>query len=105
MIKQVIALIALSVAFILTMSYAHPAAQLLITAHDWVSVMLTNVFSGGETGNLLRGLIALLAIPVVIGLVPTLVYWMIKRNFFPYFMEIVWIVWLIQVGALISLTL
>ena len=101
MIKQVIALIALSTIIVLSMSYAQHGLQWLITIHDWVSQILTEVFSGGQAGNLARGLIALLSVPIFIGLVPTLVYWIIKRHWFPYFMEIVWVAWLIQAGALI----
>lgn len=101
MIKQVIALIALSIAIILSMSYAQHGLQWLISTHDWVSQILTEVFSGGQAGMLARGLIALLSVPVFIGLVPALVYWVVRRNWFPYFMEIVWVAWLIQAGALI----
>lgn len=101
MIKQVIALIALSVGVVLSMSYAQQGVEWLVTAHQWVSQLLTEVFSGGQAGNIARGLIALLSIPVIIGLVPTVVYWVVRRHWFPYFMEIVWVVWLIQAGALI----
>ena len=101
MIKQIIALIAFSIAVILSMSYAQHALQLLLSAHEWIAQALTDVFSVGQTGNLVRGLLALLAIPVLVGLIPTLIYWMVRRHWFPYFMEIVWVVWLIQAGALI----
>ncbi|VVC74750.1 hypothetical protein AQUSIP_00220 [Aquicella siphonis] len=101
MIKQLIALVALSTAIVLSMSYAQQGVQWLVAAHDWVSQLLTEVFSGGHAGNLARGLLALLSIPVLVGLVPAVVYWLVKRHWFPYFMEIVWIVWLIQAGALI----
>lgn len=103
MIKQVLAIIALSVAIILSMSYAQQALQYLVDAHDWISQLLTEVFSGGQAGNIARGLIALLSVPVLVGLIPTVLYWTIKRNWFPYFMEIVWVVWLLQAGALIVL--
>jgi hypothetical protein len=101
MIKQVITLIVLSITIVLSMSYAQQGMQWLLTAHDWISQLLTEVFSGGQAGNLARGLIALLSLPIIIGLIPALVYWFIRRNWFPYFMEIVWIVWLIQAGALV----
>jgi hypothetical protein len=48
-----------------------------------------------------RKLIALLAVPLFIGLIPALVYWIVKRSWFPHFMQLVWIVWLIQAAALI----
>jgi len=101
MIKQIVALLVISIAIILFMSYAQQGVQLLVTAHDWVSHLLTEIFSGGQAGNLARGLIALLSIPILVGLVPALIYWMVKRNWFPYFMQIVWIIWLVQAGALV----
>ena len=101
MLKQLIVLVAGSIAIILSMSYAQDTIQLLVSAHDWVSQILTQVFSGGQAGNLARGLIALLSMPILIGAIPTLLYWVLKRHWFPYFMEVVWIVWLIQAGALI----
>lgn len=103
MIKQAVALIALSVVIILSMSYAQQAVNLLLNGHDWVSQVLTNVFSGGQAGNIIRGLIALISIPLLVALVPAVIYWMVKRHWFPYFMEIMWVVWLIQAGALIVL--
>lgn len=103
MFKQAIALIAGSVFIVLSMSYAQQGIEFLVQAHDWISQLLTDVFSEGQAGNLARGLIALLSIPVLIGLLPTAVYWVLKRQWFPYFMEIVWVVWLVQAGALIVL--
>lgn len=100
MIKQIAALIALSIVLVLGMSYAQQGLEMLIGAYNWVSDLLSNVFSGGQAGNILRGLIALLAIPVLVGLVPTAIYYALKRSKFPYFMEIVWVMWLIQAGAL-----
>lgn len=101
MIKQLIALITLSIVTVLTMSHAQHLLEWLIRGHEWISDLLTNVFSGGSAGNTIRGLIALLSIPILISLIPTIIYWIIRRHWFPYFMETVWVVWLIQAGALI----
>lgn len=103
MIKQTLALIACSIVIILCMSYAQQGIQLLIQGHDWIAQLLTDVFSVGQSGNIARGLISLLSIPILIALVPTLLYWVIRRHWFPYFMEIVWVVWLVQAGALIMM--
>ena len=103
MLKQAIALILLSAAIILSMSYAQQGLQLLLNGHEWVSGLLTEVFSAGQYGNLVRSLIALLSIPIIAGFIPTIAYWVVKRHWFPYFMEIVWVVWLIQAGALIMM--
>ena len=101
MIKQLIALIVLSILIILTMSYTQQVVGVLMGAHDWVSQILTDVFSDGKVGNLARGLIALLTMPALIALIPTAIYWIIRRHWFPYFMETIWVVWLIQAGALV----
>lgn len=101
MIKQVIALIVLSVAIVLAIPYAQQAVEFMIDAHDWVAQILTEVFSVGQAGNLARSLIALLSVPVLIAFIPSLLYWIVRRHWFPYFMEIVWVVWLVQAGALV----
>ena len=101
MLKQIIALIVFSIAIVLSMSYIHHGVQWLISAHNWVTHLLSDVFSGGQAGSLLKGLIALLSIPVVVGLIPASVYWLARHRWIPYFMEIVWVVWLIQTGALV----
>lgn len=101
MLKQLLILIILSLGIILAMPYAQLGVQWLLEGHDWVSKILTDVFSGGQAGNLAKGFIALLAIPFLVGLVPALIYWFARRHWFPYFMEIVWIVWLVQAGALV----
>ncbi|HVE44953.1 MAG TPA: hypothetical protein VNC84_07500 [Gammaproteobacteria bacterium] len=103
MFKQLITITVLSIGIIIAANYAQEAVLLLVRSHDWVSELLMSVFSGGEAGSIARGLIALLSVPIFIGLVPSLIYWALKRSWFPYFMEIVWVVWLVQVGALIVL--
>lgn len=103
MIKHLVALIALSVAIIFSMSYFQQAMQYMLQAHEWISQILTDVFSGGQTGNLLRGLIALLSLPFIVSIFTAMIYYLARRSWFPYFMEIVWVVWLLQAGALIAL--
>lgn len=101
MLKQIIALVFLSTLIVFAMSYAQQAILFLMQGHDWVAQMLTDVFTVGQAGNIARGLLAILAIPVFIASIPTLIYWAIRRHWFPYFLEIVWIVWLVQAGALL----
>jgi hypothetical protein len=103
MIKQIIAIILLSILVILTMPYIQQGLQFVLSAYDWVAETLTQVFSGGQAGDLIRKLIALLTIPVAVGLVPVMIYWLARRKWFPYFMEIVWVMWLTQTAALVIL--
>lgn len=103
MLKQIIALIVLSILVVLAMPYVQHAVQALASAHDWISNQLTEIFSGGTAGDITRRLIAILAIPLVIGLLPALIYWIAKRQWFPYFMHVVWVIWLLQTAAIVVL--
>lgn len=103
MLKQSIAIILASILVILSMAHAQQVLQVLLNGHEWVSQTLTNVFSGGDAGSLVRNLLALLAIPLLVGLIPVTVYWLAKRKWFPYFMQFVWVTWLIQTAALVIL--
>ncbi len=103
MLKQLIAIIVLSVAIILNMSYAQEALNAILSAHHWISDLLTQIFSGGDAGNFLRKLLALLVIPVGVALIPIAIYWLAKKQWFPYFIEVVWAIWLVQTAALLIL--
>ena len=101
MIKKIIAILVISVAIIMATPHAQQGMDMLLSLHNWISEMLTEVFTGANAGNITRQLIALLTVPVLVGLVPAIVYWVIRRSWFPYFMQCVWIVWLVQTSALI----
>ena len=70
MLKQLIALIILSILVIFFMIYAQQVIHLLLKAHELISEMLTNVFAGGQSGKLAKDVIALLSIPVLISFIP-----------------------------------
>lgn len=101
MLKKIIAILVLSIVVIMAMPYAQQGLEMLLSLHNWISTLLTEVFTGADAGNITRQLIALLAVPVIVGFIPAIVYWIIKHSWFPYFMQCVWIVWLIQTSALI----
>jgi hypothetical protein len=103
MFKHILAFIVLSILIVVGISYAQIGLQALLSAHDWIADTLRNIFSGGEAGEITRQLIALLAIPLLVGLIPSLIYWFAKRKWLPCFMEIVWVAWLIQTSALVVL--
>jgi len=99
-LKHILALLVFSILFVFCMPYFHQGAEWLIFAHDWISDQLKQLFTVGQSGNVARQLIALLAIPVLAGLVPAILFWIIRRQWLPVFMSIVWIVWLLQIGVL-----
>ena len=101
MIKHIVALIVLSILVVMGMMYAQQLLQALLSAHEWISEELMQVFSGGEAGNLARQLIALLSIPVFVGIIPAIIYWALKRKAFPYFMPLVWATWLVLTAVIV----
>lgn len=101
MIKQIIAIILLSILVIMGMTYVQFVLDFLIAAHQWIDNTLKLVFSGGEAGSLIRKLIALLALPLLIAFIPVTIHWFTKRAFFPYFMQLVWVIWLVQATAVV----
>lgn len=103
MLKQIIILVLLSAVIVFFMSYTQEGIQWLVNAHEWMLQVLSDIFSGGEAATLIKSLLALLGIPFLAGLIPAMIYWIMKRSWFPYFMQVVWAVWLIQAGALIIL--
>lgn len=102
MLKKVLALLLLSIVMIFFLPYAQHLIHWLVMGHTWISDSLINIFSGGEAGNMIRGLIAVLCLPVLLGLIPSGIYWLIRRQHFPYFMEVVWFFWLLQAGAVLQ---
>lgn len=101
--KHVISLllfVLLSIAFVMFTPHAQQIVQMLVDAHDWVATILTDIFTGNPTASIARELIALVSMPLVIGLVPAIIYAVVRRHWLPCFMQILWVVWLLQAGAL-----
>lgn len=103
MLKNIITLLAITLIVIFGAHNLRPFIMALLTVHDWISQALMQVFSGGPVGNIIRQLIALISMPLFIGLIPALPYWLAKRRLFPYFIHTVWGVWLIQISVIIIL--
>ncbi len=101
MLKQIIALIILSLIVIFCMPFIQQGLHAAVAAHNWIDEQLKQVFSAGAAGNTIRELLALLAIPALAGLLPAGVYWLIKRHWFPWTLEIIWVVWLMEATALV----
>lgn len=104
MLKQILSffiIIALSALVVFFMPESQKAVQTLVTAHDWITDLLTKVFNGDFAGNIARDLTALLCIPLIAGLIPAILFFVVRKRWLNCFMEIVWFVWLAQTGALL----
>jgi hypothetical protein len=101
MFKSIIGLIALSLVIVLAETHVQTALHGLLHLHHSITEGLTEVFSSGKIGNVTRQFFALLVIPFLVGLIPALIYWLIRKHWFPHFMSFVWITWLIQTAVLV----
>jgi len=109
MLKHIGLIVLLTVVAVLAMGYVQDALMWWLSMYDQALSLFANLFSAGTSEDASRKLLALLApkiatllaIPFVIGLVPTIIYGLAKRRMLPIFMNIVWITWLVQITAVI----
>lgn len=97
MLKQSSIYLTLSILIVLFATYAHLAIVYVDMFYTWVTIKLTPLFSGISYGILIRNVLSLMLLPVMIAGIPALIYQAIKRQKMPYFIEIVWVLWLIIV--------
>jgi hypothetical protein len=102
-IKQMLALIVLTLIVLFANSQINAGLHYLIDFHQWISDSLATIFSTGKVGDVIKGLFALLLVPCLIAGVTAIIYWAMKRATMPYIKEIIWLSWLIQAVA-VSLT-
>ena len=102
MYKGVIAIIVLSVAVVFTSSYCAEALQFILNGHAMIDRALYHVFSTDKTGVMIAQLISYLILPFAIASIFALVHGLLRQHLTPYFMHIVWVVWLVQTTALLT---
>lgn len=103
MINKLIALVIISVIVVFFPAYTEQVMSWVLLFHAWVVDFLANIFSDGQLGRVIRDLLGLIVFPLVVGLVPAILFWIAKRRLFPYFVMFVWSAWLLQLGALVVL--
>lgn len=99
LIKQIVALIVLSLVVLFVNSPLNALLHSLIDFHQWITDSLATIFSTGKTGDIIKALLTLLLVPAVLAGIPALVYWGMKRSAMPYLWPIIWAAWLIQTVA------
>lgn len=102
MTKHLIVLILASLVVIVVPQHIHPLITALVSAHDWISQSLAQLFSESPLGKATRQFIALLVMPLVIALIPTGVFWLARRRLYAYFIHVLWAAWLVQATALLA---
>lgn len=102
MAKQVVLIMILSVLTIVFKMQLGQALDSIVYLHNYLARALHIVFSDDAVGSLIQDMIALLLIPLIVGLVVSGVFWLIKRSHMPNIMSIIWVVWLVLLVTMVA---
>ncbi len=97
MLKQSIIYLVLSILFVLFSEYAHILIVYIVMFYTYVMIHLAPIFNPGASGLLIQKIIVLTLLPVIIVGIPALIYRAVKGRDMPFFLESVWLLWLIIV--------
>ena len=100
MIKHIFAMVVLSLLMVLGLTYYHQVLQVLLGFHHSLVNLLGHIFAGGSIGRLLQHGLALLLIPLLVGVIVGLLYWVIRKSQCPYVVYVSWIIWIVLATAL-----
>lgn len=92
--------IILSILMVFLIREMHVVVRWIDIAHQWIINSLALIISGGEIARIIRLSLGLILVPLIIALIPAFIYWIFKRSWLPYYMTIVWVIWLILVTIL-----
>ncbi len=95
--KQYLSYFILSVIMVMFASYAHLLIVYIDILYTYINVKLSHLFNPSFTGTMIRNVLILVLLPVAIAGVPALIYRLIKGKMMPYFIETIWLLWLIIV--------
>jgi len=102
MIKHILLLVIFSILAVFFKDQLVYVLHGLLFLHNEIANGLGVIFSNDSVGMVLQAVIALLLIPIFIGVVVSLVHWMFKHTLYPRIMEVIWIAWAILVVTMLS---
>ena len=95
MIKQSTVYFILSLLIVLFSSYIQRFFIYMDLLYVYLNQRLQPLFGSGFMGEAFRDMVTLVIIPFAMAAIPALVYWVFKRKKMPYFIELIWLFWLI----------
>lgn len=102
MIKNIIMLIVLSVAAIFFQEQLVHLLKIFMTVHREIVKGLSLVFSVSAAGTFVQSVLALLLVPVLVGVLIGVAYYFIRQRHFSYTMVLIWILWALSLAAILS---
>jgi hypothetical protein len=101
MYKQIIALLVLSLLIVIGATYFAIILQWILDIHQGVIHVLSRMFSTSSAGEIATQFVAFILMPLVVAAVIAIVYKLLRKKMVPYFMHIIWVLWIIQVTGVL----
>lgn len=95
MFKQSLLYLLLSILVIMFAKYAKLCVLYVDLFYTYINTLLEPLFGSGFIGEIFRNLFTLVLVPLTIAAIPAFIYWLVKRKYMPYFIELSWLLWLI----------
>lgn len=95
MAKQLTIYLIISLLVIIFHKYFNLAIFYIDTFYNYINFKIAPIFSHTYLGIIIRKTLILMIVPILITLIPAIIYRVVKGNKMPYFMVIVWFLWFI----------
>jgi hypothetical protein len=97
MLKQGLFYLLLSILVVVFAKYAYLLIVYISMLYTSLNVKLIPIFAHTGLGVIVRKIILLVLIPVLLTLIPALIYRLVKGKEMPYLIELTWCLWLVIV--------
>lgn|SRR3990167_3305577 len=104
LIKNVLFLIVLSIVAIFFQNQLMAVLHGIMSVHHQIIKGLSSIFSIEGAGEIVQSVLALLLMPVVIGICFGIAHFLMKQQHFPHTMSVIWVCWAVLLTAVLSQT-
>lgn len=102
MFKHILMLVLLSVAAIFFQNQLLGILNFIMRMHDKIADGLGLIFSVSTVGEMVQSVLALLLIPVVVGVLVATAHFLIKQAHFPHTLHVIWVSWAVLLAAILT---
>ncbi len=102
MMKQSAIYLILSILVVFFAKYVYLVLMSIDSFYSVINTKLTPLFNQGGLSRTLQKTVLLVIIPILVALIPTLIYRLIEGKNMPYFLPLIWCLWIISVFSNIT---
>lgn len=104
MIKQVAMIIILSVLAIMFQTQLMQVLKGFFFVHQQIANGLGVIFATSKVGEIVQSVLALLLIPVVVGVLLAIIHFFLRQAHFAHTMTVIWVAWAVCLAAVLAHT-